>query len=76
MDLIPTLELSPVDSSQISKVGYSEEHKVLAVEFNTGTLYYYKDVPKEMHEKMLKADSVGRFLNQQIKGDYEYERII
>ena len=76
MNIISTLKLVPVESSQISRIGYSEEHEILAIEFiRNDALYYYEDVEKEVFEKMLKAKSAGRFLGSEIKGKYEYQRM-
>ena len=76
MNIILTMELTSVKSSQISSIGYSDEHKVLAIEFiRNDALYYYADVEKEVFERMLEAESVGRFLGSEIKGKYEYERM-
>lgn len=77
MNIILTLEFVPVESSQISKIGYSDEHKILAIQFiRNDALYYYKNVEKEVFERMLEAESTGKFLGSEIKGKYEYERII
>lgn len=67
------MELREVLSSNIRKVGYDEGD--LIVEYLSGTKYKYKKVPKEIYEAMLEADSKGRFMNNSIKGKYEYEKI-
>jgi len=57
----------PVDSSMLSAVGYDEEEKILYAEFsNTGKIYAYPEVPKEEFEALLKADSIGRFMRNEI----------
>ncbi len=75
-DIASTIEFVSVESSQINRIGYSEEHKVLAIEFiRNNALYYYFKVSKDIFDKMIKAESVGRFLGSEIKGKYDYKKI-
>lgn len=67
------MELREVLSSNIRKVGYDEGN--LIVEYLSGTKYRYKKVPREVYEAMLESDSKGRFMNNSIKGKFEYEKI-
>lgn len=64
-----------VESSNIEKIGYDKENATLHVVFITGAHYIYRDVPGEVYEKLMAADSHGKFLNSEIKGKYAYERI-
>ena len=65
--------LNEVVSSNIRKAGYDGND--LLVEYYSGVQYRYKNVPKELYEKFLEADSKGRFMNSEIKGKFEYERV-
>ena len=47
----------------------------LEVAFHNGTLYQYFDVPEVMFQELLHSDSVGRFLNTQIKNSYRYAKL-
>lgn len=65
-----------LDSSAISEVGYDFEKEVLYVVFKKNdALYAYYDVPWDVWEDFLYDDSMGAYLNKNIKGKYEYERI-
>ena len=44
----------------------------LEVEFRSGAVYQYFDVPELESLNLLSAESVGRYLNQNIKGNYRY----
>lgn len=57
----------PVDSSDIVSVGYNPETKNLFVEFKGGRVYKYSGVPAEIHDKLMKANSHGRFFNRKVK---------
>lgn len=66
--------MTTVDSSQIHKVGYDATNKQLHVVFhsNKAKTYVYKNVPKEVHDNFLNADSAGSYHAANIKGQYEY----
>lgn len=75
-DIASTIKFVSVESSQISRIGYSEEHRVLAIEFiRNDALYYYFNVPKDIFDEMIKAESTGRYLGSEIKGKYSYKKI-
>jgi hypothetical protein len=62
-----------VDSSAIRAVAYSEG--MLYIRFNTGQVYLYKNVPLEMYEDLIKADSIGKFHAAKIKNQFEYQKV-
>lgn len=64
-----------VESSNIESVGYDVESRELEVEFKTGAVYSYSDVPPEVAEGLLNAESVGRYFAAHVKGVYAYERV-
>lgn len=55
-----------VDSSNLKSIGY--EAGMLVIEFVTGDIYVYSNVPGSLFEDFARSDSKGRFYNQQIKG--------
>ena len=65
----------PVDSSNISSIGYDENSNTLEVEFNNGTVYQYFDVPISVYNGIIEASSKGQYLAQHIKGYYRYVRV-
>lgn len=69
-----TIEMKPVQSSNIKAVGYEAESQTLAIQFGAGSVYHYSGVPSDVYDDLLKAESFGRFHAQNIKGKFEYER--
>lgn len=67
------VELTPVESSNVAAVGHQDN--TLYVEFKHGGLYRYFNVPAETYQAMLAADSVGKFLNAEIKPKHGYELV-
>jgi len=64
-----TIPLKPVKSSSFQAVGYDEEKRILAVQF-PGGVYHYADVPKEVYDSLLAAESLGKFFALHIKPKY------
>ena len=63
-----------VNSSMISEVEYDEAEKLLKLKFTKGGWYGYLDVPKEVCQELLSADSVGKYFLANIKNKYETEK--
>jgi hypothetical protein len=69
------MERYTVASSNIRSVGYDPQTQTLEVEFLSGTVYQYYGVPEHMHERMMKEQSKGRFLNTYIRNQYPFSRV-
>ena len=63
-----------VESSNINKIGYGT-HEDLYVEYKSGNTYKYKGVPHDLFEEFTKAESKGRFMNEKVKGKFDYEKV-
>ena len=68
-------QLLEVDSSMIRAVKYDEGKQVLEVWFNSGGVYAYEEVPQEVYDELLEADSKGRFMRDVIIDSYPYYRV-
>jgi len=68
------LERIPVQSSNISSVGYDSASAMLEVQFLNGSIYQYFDLPVAVYEGLLQAQSAGSFFAANIKGHYRYAR--
>ena len=66
--------ISTPQSSNVAGFCYDDSTQVLTVEFNSGTRYDYYDVPNHIYERMKTAESIGKYLNSEIKGHYRYAR--
>ena len=62
-------------SSVIRQYSYNAMSHRLRIRFVSGTVYEYKGVPKELYEKFRSAISKGKFLNEEIKEKYPFEKI-
>lgn len=61
-----------VTSTNIRSIGYEPSSQTLEVEFNSGKVYQYYDVPEDEYDGLMNASSHGKYLNQHIKGVYQY----
>ncbi|MDO8555467.1 MAG: KTSC domain-containing protein [bacterium] len=65
----------PVSSSNIRSIGYDPQSAVLEVEFTSGDVYQYFDVPERLYDGLLQAASHGQFLDINIiKYGYRYQK--
>jgi len=51
--------------------GYNGAKEVLEVEFQSGAVYQYFDVPPAIHNQLAKAESKGRYFNSAIRDTYQ-----
>lgn len=68
-------EMVPVQSSMIREIGYRDASGALVVKFNDGKTYKFKDVPKKVFTKLLKAGSKGEAFNKMVKTRFEHEKV-
>lgn len=68
-------EKTYTDSSTVRRVKYLKDDNILEVEFTSGAVYHYLNVPHETGELALMADKIGMFVKDAIKGKYEYVKV-
>lgn len=61
-----------VESSNVESLAYDESSMTLAVKFIGGSIYTYDGVGEQVFSSLANSESVGRYLNQAIKGSYPY----
>jgi hypothetical protein len=60
-----------VDSSHIQSIGFRENQ--LFVKFKgTSSIYVYSNFPEDVFAHFRKADSMGEFFNQHIRGKFKF----
>jgi DNA helicase HerA-like ATPase len=72
---ISRMERETVASSTILSVGYDSVSETLEVEFKSGGLYQYYNVPESVHQNLMASDSKGKFLHVYIKSSYPCSRV-
>ena len=66
---------TPVNSSNIRSIGYDPQLTTLEVEFTSGDIYQYFNVPEYLYQQFLNASSHGQFLNDNIRYNYRYQKV-
>lgn len=69
------MKREPVESSNLASVGYDADNKILEIEFNHGGVYQYFDVPQDVYDELMSADSHGKYFVHNIKNNYRYQKI-
>jgi hypothetical protein len=64
-----------VESSAIASIGYDARTRTLEIEYAGGGVYRYLGVPPREHETLLRADSLGAYVNRRIKPRYRCLRV-
>ena len=65
------MNLTPVQSSNVAAIGADGDD--LVVQFHSG-MYRYKGAGSNLQDA-LESESVGRFVNAELRGQFEAERI-
>ncbi|MDL1968714.1 MAG: KTSC domain-containing protein [Deltaproteobacteria bacterium] len=69
------MDRQPVSSSNIASIGYDNDTEVLEVEFLSGSVYEYRNVPSVVYEQLMSAASHGSYFNREIRMTFSYEKI-
>ena len=67
---IESFERKLIASSNIDCVSYDADEELLEIEFVSGAIYLYRNVPSGVVEDFMSSPSKGRFFHQNIKGVY------
>jgi hypothetical protein len=65
----------PVESSVLASVRYYAETSILDLKFRAGVIYRYFDVPADIHNRLLAADSKGSCFHRLIRNRFLYHLI-
>jgi len=56
-------------------VGYDSGRRMLEIEFRSGAIYRYLEVPEEIYRRLLAAESKGHFFGAAIRNKFRSERV-
>lgn len=69
------MERIHVTSSNLRSVGYDPETRVLEIEFNSGDIYQYYNVPQKEYVGLMNAGSHGKYFQANIKNAYQCRKV-
>lgn len=64
-----------VSSSNVASVAYDAKKRRLRIRFLHGTAYEYEDVGPGVARRLLRAESVGGYFHQRIRGQFEFRKL-
>ena len=68
------MERLPVTSSMARSIGHDPFQSILEIEFNSGEIWQYLNVPADVYKEML-TFSIVKYYQAFIKGRYEERRV-
>ena len=69
------ITIETIRSSMLKSISYDEVEEVLTIIFANGGEYNYFDVPKEIFNELINAESEGKYFTAHIKNKYKYEKV-
>lgn len=69
------MDRKSVESSHIAEIGYESESSTLEVQFKSGQVWQYYDVPETVWNEFDASDSKGKFFGREIKGHYREAQV-
>lgn len=73
--IVSRIKRVPIESSALATVGYSKKLRALEIEFRNGSVYRYLDVPLDVYEALLKAQSKARYYDENIRRKYRSQHV-
>lgn len=66
--------MKPVNSANVESLGYDAATNTLSVKFKTGKkIYQYTGVPPELHDNLMKAESIGSYISKMVVGKFSHK---
>ena len=65
----------PVESRALKSIGYDSDARTLELEFSSGSLYQYFEVPEFTYRALMHAKSKGHFFQTSIDGKFKFEEV-
>ncbi|MEO7142653.1 MAG: KTSC domain-containing protein [Bryobacteraceae bacterium] len=62
-------------SASLQAVAYLDLQALLELEFRSGSVYHYFDVPTETYKDLPRAESKGTYFNRHIRHRFAYAKI-
>ncbi|MGI9281269.1 MAG: KTSC domain-containing protein [Endozoicomonas sp.] len=65
-----------LESSALASAGYDPTAQILEIQFvGSESLYRYYDVPGSVYRELISAESIGRYYNLSIRGQYPSRKL-
>jgi hypothetical protein len=72
---VAAVERIPLDSDALASLGYDPGRRLLEVEFTSGRIYRYFDVPEHEVVRLMQAASRGAYFSERVRDRYRFEQV-
>lgn len=62
-----------VKSSNLASIGYDADSEILEIEFKHGGIYQYSNLPFDVYDELINADSHGEYFSANIRNNKSYK---
>jgi hypothetical protein len=69
------MERSPLTSSSVASAGYDEATLVLEIEFRSGRIYQFEDVPRGVFDWLLRTPNKGSYVARMINNKFRFRDV-
>jgi hypothetical protein len=69
------MERIPLASSAVRSAGYDEASRTLEIEFTSGRVYQFDDVPESVYAWLLRTPSKGSYVTRMINPKFSYRDV-
>lgn len=69
------MERSPLPSSSVASAGYDDATRVLEIEFKSGRIYQFDEVPRGVFDWLLRTPNKGSYVARMINGKYRHRDV-
>lgn len=69
------MQRAKLDSQAVLSAGYDPDTLTLEIEFSSGRVYQYDEVPESVYNWLLRTPSKGTFISRMINGRYAYRDV-
>lgn len=70
------LERHAVKSVILRSVGYDDSTKILEIEFHSGLVYQYLEVPSKVYTDFMHSSEVGKFFSDKIRTHSRTKQVV
>lgn len=74
-DGLPLPDGVAVQSRLLARMAYDPNQTILQLEFRSGTVYQYFQVPHQTYQDLFQADSKGAYFNRHIRSVFRCARL-
>lgn len=68
------MERKPLESTAVRGAGYDDESEELEVEFRSGRIYVFSNIPRSVYDWLLRTPSKGAYVSR-IVNQYDYREV-